>query len=521
MRWPWSKQKEAQPPDPIVSPPLDTELEINIQTLQLIFGGSDDLVVRRLNTESPVSMQAAVLCFQTLVDMTNLAETVLEPILRSLQRADTATVAAVTPLQAIEETLITAGKVKRIGDTSEAVDALLQDNALVFVAGVSGAIAVGLPRNDGRSVEEPDVELVLTGPRDGFVENLSVNLGLIHGRLRTDKLRIEIRHVGEYTQTKLALVYLHDVIDPEIVAEVKERIGRIRVDAVLSAEHIEEFLEDAPYSLFPTMGSTQRSDTCVAQLIEGGFAILCDGSPVALFAPVTFFTFFQSPDDYYTRYPGVTWIRWLRLFGLLVSLTAPAFWVAVVNFHPELIPFSLIIAVSQAREAVPFPLVVELLVMDITFELLREAQLRMPRSIGQAMSILGALVLGQVVIQSGLVGPHALLVVAITAITSFMVGRIKITQATRLLRFSLIISASILGILGLVLMLVVVITHQVTLRSYGVPYMYPLAPRNWQAMKDVLIRAPRWAQTDLPSAYIWDERRRPVTAKPTPPQEGK
>jgi hypothetical protein len=518
LRWPWSKHKEAQPPTQLTSPPLQKDLEVNIQTLQLIFGNSDSLVVRHYNLQE-LSVQAAVLYFQTLVDMTELAQRVLEPILSGLPQIDPAPLSASASLQVMEEALITAGEVERVGSTADAVDALLHESALVFVAGVNSALAVRLPRQDNRQIEEPDVELVLTGPRDGFVEDLTVNLSLIHGRLHTDKLRIETTEVGTYSQTKLALVYLDGVINPSIVTEAKKRIDRINVNAVLSPDGIEELLEDAPHSLFPTMGSTQRPDTCVAQLVEGSFAILCHGSPVALFAPVTFFTFFQSPDDYYTRYPGVTWLRWLRLFGLLISTTAPAFWVALVNFHPELIPFNLFVAVAQAREAVPFPLVFEILVMDITFELLREAQLRMPRAIGQAMSILGALVLGQVVIQSGLVGSHALLVVAITAITSFMVGRIKITQATRILRFTLILSASVLGFLGLVLMLIVIITHQVSLRSYGVPYMYPLAPRNWQALKDVLIRVPRWAYTDLPSAYVWDERQRPTSPKPSPGPE--
>ncbi|HHT25623.1 MAG TPA: spore germination protein [Firmicutes bacterium] len=515
MRWPWSKPKETEPPTQLTSPPLQDDLEVNIQTLQLIFGNSTDLIVRRLNIREP-SIQAATLYFQTLVDMPELAQRVLEPILAGLPRTDTSGADPKTTLQAMEDALITAGEVKRVANTADAVDALLQECALVFVAGVAGALAIRLPRRDGRQVEEPDIELVLSGPRDGFVEDLATNLSLIHSRLRTDKLRIETTKVGKYTQTKLVLIYLDGLVNPNIIVEARKRISRVNVDGVLSVEHIEELLEDAPYSLFPTMGSTRRPDTCVAQLIEGSFAVICDGSPVALFAPVTFFTFFQSPDDYYTRYPGVTWLRWLRLFGLLISTTAPAFWVALVNFHPELIPFNLFVTVAQAREVVPFPLVFEILMMDITFELLREAQIRMPRPIGQAMSILGALVLGQVVIQSGLVGSHALLVVAITAITSFMVGRIKITQATRILRFAVIISASIMGFLGLVLTLIAIITHQVSLRSYGVPYMYPLAPRNWQAMKDVLIRAPRWAYTNVSSAYIWDERRRQISPKPSP-----
>lgn len=529
MRWPWSRKPPTSPPPQEPSTVLDAQLDANVQFLCDAFGDPQDMRVRRFTVMATHPVRAALVYLEALVDADRVVSAVLQPLLVGSRLttsngagADEGTRdARALLLQAIDNTLIAGGTTKSVADGKAAVQAILQGSAVLLIDGNPGGLAIGLPNSVVRSVDEPDSEQALVGPHDGFVESLSVNRTLLRRRLRTEHLRIEPFIIGELSNTNTALVYLDNVANPKVVEEARKRLCAIKVDALLDSLHMEELLEDAPFSLFPTLGSTERPDVCVAQLLEGNVAILTDNSPTCLFAPVTFFTFFQSPDDYYIRYPGATWARWLRLLGLLISTIMPALAVAIINYHPELLPFALFISVAEGRERVPFPLVVEILIMDITFELLREAGLRMPRAIGQALSVLGALVLGQAAIQAGLVGPHVLLIVAVTAITSFLVGRIKITQATRLLRFALLLAAGMLGILGMMLVLIAVLMHQVSLRSFGVPYMYPLAPLNLQALKDVMLRAPRWAHAYRPAAYAWEQSERQDAGQPSPPKRGR
>jgi spore germination protein KA len=515
--WPWSRPPAKATQASVCLVPLHARLDDNLQLLQESFGRSPDLAVRRFTVELPTPTAAALVFLNDLVRNESVSDYILTPLLVEARRVSGAMPKEELPAT-LGRSLVTSADAKALSTLDQALQELVDGKVLLLCEGSRQALALLAPNQLSRAIDEPQVEQVITGPRDGFVESIEVNRMLIRRRLRTPRLRMESFRLGRLTATNIALIYIQGIAADDVVAEVKKRLQRVDVDAVLAIQHIEELIEDSPFSFFPTWGSTERPDVCIAQLLEGSVAIIADGSPVCLFAPVTFFTFFQSPDDYYSRYAGSTWVRGVRLLGLLTSTIMPALAVAIINFHPELLPVSLLISIAEGRERVPFPLLVEILGMDITFELLREAGLRMPRSIGQALSVLGALVLGQAAIQAGLVGPHAILIVAVTAITSFLVGRIRITQATRLLRFALLFAAGALGILGLMLLLIAVFVHQVSLRSLGVPYMYPLAPLDLQALKDVLIRAPRWWHRQRPDAYLWRQSIRHDTARPKPPQ---
>jgi spore germination protein KA len=294
---------------------------------------------------------------------------------------------------------------------------------------------------------------------------------------------------------------------------------------VLESGYLEEFIEDNPYSPFPQVVHTERPDRVTASLLEGRVAILTDGTPFALIVPAEFITLMQSPEDYYERYMVATAIRWLRYIGFAMSLLLPSLYIAITTFHQEMIPTRLLISLAAAREGVPFPALVEALMMEFTFEALREAGIRLPRAVGQAVSIVGALVIGQAAVQAGIVSPLMVIVVAITGIASFMNPAFNIALTMRLMRFPLMLLAATLGLFGVMVGILAILIHLAGLRSFGVPYLSSLAPLHTKDLKDVAVRAPWWAMDNRPAETAKLNRRRqsrgqkPSISKPGGSQE--
>jgi Bacillus/Clostridium GerA spore germination protein len=295
------------------------------------------------------------------------------------------------------------------------------------------------------------------------------------------------------------------------------RLQRIKLDGILGSASIEELIEDNPYSPFPQLLSTERPDVTSAYLLEGHVAVLVEGTPSVLIAPVTFMSLLQSPEDYYERYFVGSAIRWLRYIFYAISLLGPSLYVAVVSFHQEMLPTTLLLTIAKSREQVPFPALVEALLMESVFEALREAGARLPKQIGSAVSIVGALVIGQAAIAAGIASAPMVMVVSITGIASFMAPRFTVGIAVRLLRFPMMILAGFLGFLGLILGVLAILNHLLTLRSFGVPYMSPLAPMKGRELKDALWRTPRWAMNTRPHLTgEWNQYRQSPGQQPNP-----
>ena len=276
------------------------------------------------------------------------------------------------------------------------------------------------------------------------------------------------------------------------------RLKRIEIDGILESGYIEEMIEDNPYSPFPQIMTTERPDIACSNLLEGRAVILVEGTPFSLIAPISFFSLLQSHEDYYQRFMIGTIIRWLRYLFLGVSLLFPSLYVAILTFHQEMVPAQLLLSMASSREAVPFPAIVEALLMEIAFEALREAGVRLPKQIGSAVSIVGALVIGQAAVQAGLVSAPMVIIVAITGISSFMIPRYVAGIAIRMLRFPIMLLASTLGLLGIMMAIIAIAIHLCTLRSFGVPYLAPLAPLKVRELKDVLWRSPLWMMDTRP-----------------------
>jgi spore germination protein KA len=374
----------------------------------------------------------------------------------------------------------------------QAVTEILAGNLLLLVEGRTGAVVFRLERKLGRGITEPVVEGTIRGPREGFVEDPEANITLIRRRLQTPSFRLEWMRVGEQTTTPIALLYLDGVADPRVVRRARLRVRRIRIDAVLDSGYVEELIEDAPYSPFPTVAHTERPDRVAAGLLEGQVALVTSGSPQVLLVPTVLVQLLHSPEDYYERYMIGTATRVLRLLGAFLALTLPSFYVAVTTYHHEMIPAPLFQAIAAQREGVPWPAVMEAFLMEIAFELLREAGIRLPRPVGQAVSIIGGLVIGEAAIRARIASAGMIIIVATTGIASYAVPAYNLSVSLRLIRFPLMLMAAVLGLHGVVVGLLLLLIHLLSLRSFGVPYLSPIMPPKPQHWGDVIFRAPWW-----------------------------
>ncbi|MBM7568805.1 spore germination protein [Paenibacillus sacheonensis] len=381
----------------------------------------------------------------------------------------------------------------------EAERCVLDGEALLLLEGERRMLCLSVSVTKERSIDEPPNESVIRGPREAFVENIETNITLLRRRLRTHRFTLDMMHFGSETHTSVALAYLSGVCKPELVAEAKQRLSNIEIDGVLGASYLEEFIEDNPYSPFPQMQYTERPDVVSAALLEGRFALLVDGTPIAILAPVTLFMLMQSAEDYNQRYIAASWIRIIRFIFMFISVMLPSIYIAITTFHPDIIPERLLMTVSAARENVPFPALLEAFMMELCFEALREASLRIPKAIGQAVSIIGALIIGTAAVQAGIVSAAMVIIVSVTGIASFIIPHYDLGLALRLMRFPIMVLAGAFGLFGIACGVILIYFHLIELRSFGVPYLEPLAPRQAGDLKDVFVRAPWWVMKKYPS----------------------
>ena len=331
----------------------------------------------------------------------------------------------------------------------------------------------------------------MRGAHEGFIESSPTNIALLRRRIPHPSLQFETIKIGEFSQTDITLGYIKGIVDPKLIERLKQRLDQIKVDEINNSGEIEQFIEDHPFSIFPTIGNTERPDVASALLMEGRIMIIVNGDPVSLYIPSLFLENMKSIEDYSSRPYYSSFIRLMRFFSFIISISLPALYIAAINFHKVMIPSEMIVPIIQARETVPFPLTMEVFMMILMFEVVREAGVRLPQQIGIALSIVGALILGQVSVSAGLVGAPTIVVVSISYIAAFVIT--PIADVTALLRIGLFIASSLFGGYGLIVAMLGLLTHMISLTSLGVPYMAPFAPFYFQDWKDSLIRLPlRW-----------------------------
>lgn len=384
-------------------------------------------------------------------------------------------------------------------DLNNVVTSLLTGHCALFLQDQNECILFNSVLSNDRSPDEPENEKAIRGSHKGFVESLDLNLNFIRERINNRKLTIKYFNKGEESNTRIAMIYMSDIANTSTVEKVQERIEAISADMVFSPGYIEENMDDYPYSPFQQVLTTERPDRTKANLIEGRIAIMAEGSADATIVPVTLFSFFQSPDDYNLRFYAGTFFRVLRLFSFLGTLTLPAIYIAVIGFHFEIIPDAMVSIVKSSIENVPFSPFLETIIMAVTIELIREAGIRLPTPIGQTIGIVGGLIIGDAVVNAGLVSNIMVIVIALTAIMSFSIPSYEMGNSVRILGLPLIIGASTLGFVGIVFAFMIIVIHMCTLESFGTPYLAPLTPLHFKELKDAIIRTPSWTFKERPA----------------------
>lgn len=498
------KKLAKQAPDQVLKSldnvALTGSLEETITFIHNLLGKNDDFITRRFQVFS--EFRAAVFYFSPLINQAMVNMEIMKPLMQKPSYLEAQTVGMSNLKDIISNQVLIYSQSLFEGRLDLMVEAVLEGKTAVVIEGIKGAFLIGYRTVDKRAVEQPQTEQVIKGPREGFIEQLHSNLGLLRYRLPTPDFRVTMTKIGSKTKSHVAVCYLEGVVNPLLVKEVNKRLAAIDIDGILDAGYLEQFIEDNHFSPFPQVMNTERPDKTVANILEGRVAILVDGSPFALIVPVAFSSFYQSVEDYTTRYLQGSFVRLVRVVALVFSMVFSALYVAIISFNPELIPTKFAVAVAGERAGVPFPAVVEILTMEVSMEVLREATIRLPQQIGGALSIVGVLVVGQAAVAAGFASPITVVVIALTTIGSFATPAYNAAFALRMLRFPLIFLSGIFGLYGLVVGLILITNHLLSLRSFGVPYMTPVVPVDFKGMKDLVIRTPFWWMKKRP-AYLF------------------
>lgn len=492
--------------------PLKPELDKNIELLKSAYTNCPDVIFREFIIAGQIN--ATLLYIDGLSNIEEIDQHVLKTLIQIENFEQDKSFESVKRNLAVSD-------VKEFSSLSEVFKQISSGNPVILIDKQISGISLGLPMWDKRGIEEPAAESVIRGPREGFVETIRVNTSLLRRKIRHPSLKMKQMNIGRYTDTQVIIAYIEGIANNTLIKEVTDRLERIEIDGILESGYIEEMIEDHPFSPFPQILTTERPDVAAACLLEGRIVILIDGTPFSLIAPCTFASLLQAPEDYYNRFLMSSFIRWLRYLFFIIALLAPSAYVAILTYHQEMIPTSLFLTIAQSREQIPFPALIEALIMEITFEALREAGIRLPKQVGAAVSIVGALVIGQAATAAGLVSSPMVMVVAITGIASFLIPRYAAGIAIRMLRFPIMILSGMLGLLGVMLGIIAIIVHLCTLRSFGVPYLDSTSLLKIRNLKDVLIRSPWWAMDTRPeSTELGNLHRQPYGQKPNPSKGG-
>lgn len=499
-------------------PKLSNRLEENLNTLKKILGSSSDIVYREFSFGSKLQIKAAIIFLEGMTEKTTVNETIIKPFMHGIKVNNLEDKLQAGNLDVVKDGMISVGEIKKTKYISELIDSCLSGDIIFLMESSNEALVIQCRGWKTRAIEEPKTEAVVRGPREGFSETIAINMTMLRRKIKNPNLTFETMQIGTQTKTSVCVVYLKGIVNPKLIREIKKRLSRINTDAILESGYIEQFIEDAPYSIFPTVGNSEKPDTAAAKILEGRAAILIDGTPFVLTVPMLFIEGFQSAEDYYSRTFFSSFLRILRVLAFFISVLLPSTYVVLSTFHQELIPTTLLFTMAAGREGVPFPAILEAGLMVIIFEILREAGVRLPRPVGQAVSIVGALVIGEAAVSAGLVGGIMVIIVALTAVSSFVVP--VYTDVESILRIFFLILGGSLGIFGIGIGALFILVHIVSLRSFGTPYLSPLAPMSKEDLKDSFIRLHLWNMITRPRAIGWNNlKRQGGGSKPEMPPE--
>lgn len=458
---------------------ISLKTEENVEYIKELLKDTSDIVFRKFYIGN---FKAALIYVDGMGDKVLLDDYVLENVMLKGY--------SITDVSEIKDRILAVTDLREIEKLSEGITAMLSGDTIMFIEGLENCYVIASRSWPVRGVSEPSGETVIRGARDGFTETVRFNTALVRRRVRDTRLKVVPKPLGERSKTDCAIMYIDDIANKDVLEELLNRVKTIKIDAVLDSGYIEQLIEDNKWSIFPQVQCTERPDVVAAALYEGRIAMLVDNSPFAIIVPATMPNLFQSPDDYYQRWVYGSVIRIVRFFSIFISLLLPALYVAVTSFHTSIIPTKLAYFIASSREGVPFPAFVEALIMEVSLAFLLEAIARLPKAIGATIGIVGGLIIGQAAVTAGIVSPIMIIIVSLTTITSFTTPNYEITSAFRILRVLLIIAASIIGLYGIMLGLIVTLIHLVKLKSFGISYLTPITNANKNDFKDMFLRFP-------------------------------
>ncbi|MDG5472125.1 spore germination protein [Jeotgalibacillus sp. ET6] len=465
---------------------ISKDVEQNINQIKQSLGEPFDFTSKIYSFKNT----AFAICYiEGMISVEDIELNVILPLMKWFKENDAAEDVLIKDF---EQHIQIPKKLQFTTEFSEVLQFLLRGHVILFVHAGTEAYLISDQRWETRSIEEPSSQTMVRGPREGFVETLSVNAMLIRRRITNPKLRFKTFIVGEVTQTTVIVTYIEGLVNEDALKVAFQRITDCKAQEVFETGMLEEMIEDKGYSPFPTLVDTERPDVVCSALTEGKLAIMMEGTPFAIIGPATLISYFQTAEDYYNRFDLSSFLRLIRFAAFWIAFALPATFVALTTYHQELIPTDLLISLAAQREGLPFPALMEALIMEAVFEILREAGIRMPRPIGPAVSIVGAIVIGEAAVSAGLVSPAIVIVVSLTAISSFANPYYSLAGSVRMLRFLLILFAASAGIFGMFIFTMIICIHLVSLKSLGQPYMVPFAPFSLKKQKDTLLRFPFW-----------------------------
>jgi spore germination protein len=392
----------------------------------------------------------------------------------------------------------------------EILEDVLSGHIVFLCNDMDFALASNFSKSEHRAIAEPVVEKNIKGSHEGFIESIDVNISILRKKINNTNLKFKLLKLGASTNQTVAISYIQGIANEELVSQVYKKISALNLDGFNGIGYIEQLIQDHPNSLFPQFHTTERPDKVAPALLEGRIVVMLDGTPVMMILPVTFYAFFQTPDDFTHNWIVGSLFSMLRIFGMLLALFLPGIYIAILTFHYYMIPLNLIIAVAESRIKVPFPPIIEALIMEFIIEMLREAAIRLPTYVGSSIGVVGGLVLGQAAVEAGIVSNLMVIIVAVTAIASFVIPSENMSYAVRITRFVIMIMSATFGMIGVTISLVLILAHLLTLESLGQPYLQPFIPLKISSFKEAGIR--------LPIQFL---KKRPNDAKPKDKMRGK
>ncbi len=480
--------------------PVVTDIEENIRQYRRLFSQCSDIKMRQMLLGKEMNVRCMVAYIETSVGNMILEQSILGKTLNRLCQIPSEAV-----LSCVSQNSLGLSDAAPMETIEDAAAGMLSGDAILFVDGYNRALKIPDKGYPNMGVTKTDSEKVIRGSNEGFAESVKVNTALIRKRIRSPKVKVKEKKVGVRSKTNVDLVYMEGLADPGLLKTIEKRLDAFEIDGILDSGSIEQLTEEDWLSPFPQFQTTLRPDRAAMSILEGRIVLLVDNSPSALILPTDYNSFIQTSDDYYNRWEIASFTRLLRYVAAFLAMVLPGFYLAVTNFHTQILPTSLLLSFAASRQGVPFPGLVEILLMELSFELLREAGIRLPGAMGNTIGIVGGLIIGQAAVDANIVSAMVVIVVAMTALCSFAIPNEEFATAFRLLKFAFIFLCAFLGFYGFLLGLLFVLIHLSHLESFGIPYMTPFvdSARDMQGERDSLIRPPAWTLN-----------RRPIYANP-------